>query len=167
MCLNWYKNTFLAKISSPLCPPWKPLPVGKAVLHGCIAVALSLEHFFATRERAFTACAGPVSLFRNSFPYSRLEVQVFVLCRHLLPGQRPAMSVPREQGGNGILHLQHRQCAQIISQHRLRVRPAGFGGQTLTVEVDLSLPLLFVSKVLFHPNVSCLSYPDTCKPCSH
>lgn len=63
----------LAKISSLFCPPYKLLPVGKAVLHSCMTVALSLEHFLAKRERAFTACAGPISLLGNSFPYSRLK----------------------------------------------------------------------------------------------
>lgn len=154
----------LAKISSPPCPPCKLLPVGKAVLHSCMEVALSLEHFLAKKEPSqlvldLSLCLEIAFLIPGLKCSSLFCISMCVICAlaNLLLYLSPEWSsLPAAQMGA------HRPSPGIC-----------WGWDLLAMgdkhsQLKLILLCLFCLYIKCYPDKCelCLSYPDTCKPCS-
>ena len=116
------------------------------------------EHFPTWEERVFTACAGQVSFFENTFPYLDLKCSSSFcsISVHYMVQNYNFICLSRE--GTGSFSCSIKGAGH--SPHQLPARSHGSG---------LILPyLLYVSKLLYHPvavgAVSFLLIPLTYKP---
>lgn len=111
-----------------------------------IAQALGLGHFLTKRQRAQTAHTGLIALCGNIFPCFRLRVCSFVL---LAPGM-PQLSIFQTPQGRGkSFHCGRRE------EHVGKL-PCICCWERLTIRADITMSLLCVSRVLFHPVLHCV-----------